>query len=85
MAPKKHSISIRIPKALGLTAKEVADLKKGFKMTAVRIVQARRGSSSVNVINSSDINVINSGINVINAGSKKSGRKKSATKAKAKK
>ena len=78
MAPKKYSISVRIPKGLKLTAKEAADLKKGFKMHAVRVVKTRTGPSG-------DINVINSGdINVINIASQIRRRKKSATKTKAK-
>jgi hypothetical protein len=85
MAPKKPSIKVSIPKALQLTAKEVADLKKGFQTQVVRVVKARKSpSSATNVINSGSINVINPGINVINSTSQKRRPKKSATKAKTK-
>jgi len=79
MAPKKLQIKMSIPKALEITAKEDAALKTGFKTVAVRVVKARtRSSSNINVINSGDINVIN-------VRPPTAGRKKRATKAKAKK
>lgn len=43
MAPKKHSISVRIPKELNLSAQEVASLKKAYKTHAVRAVKSRKG------------------------------------------
>ena len=58
MAPKKLSISVSIPKALKLSAKETADLKKAFKTDAVRIINARASSDDINVINSGGITVI---------------------------
>ncbi len=82
MAPKKLLIKVSIPNALKLTATEAADLKKGFKMVAVRVVTARRGSSSnINVINSGDVNVIS--VTPPTAGKKSASKTK--TKAKAKK
>lgn len=82
MAPKKFLIKMSIPAALKLSAKEAADLKKGFKMVAVRVVTARGSSSNINVINSGDINVINVHPPI---GARKKSASKTKTKAKTKK
>jgi hypothetical protein len=43
MAPKKHSITVRIPKGLNFTAQEESSLKKAYKTHAVRVLKSRKG------------------------------------------
>ena len=76
MAPKKLLIKMSIPKALQLTAKEEAELKRGFKTVAVRVVKTASASSNINVINSVDVITVNRATGAT---------RKRATKAKAKK
>lgn len=76
MAPKKHSISVRIPKGMNLSAQEVASLKKAFKTHAVRIAKSRKGPDE---IFAPDTNVI-----TIGGGSKTRRKRTSKTAAKKK-